>query len=304
MSKYLCTFSGKYGDILWSLATAKRLAERIVNSKVDFAVMPYYEPILPMLASQSYIDHAFVIKDWVRTHSNHGDQPWQPPQVVTADGKTEVKAQVRHETEDLVGDTINTYDRVWHLTYKGHPGITAASMPLIDFIAYQQGVGWGNEPCVPFLTATDHSDEFAKIELTLGNCLDVMRQGRLISYAFNEQYADQKKVFFESLYQQTEGLVEFFNIASLTWPAALYAISMSKFFVGCRSANWVLAMGLKKQTITYEPHPARHQSGNLGLIFSCPYGLEIALPFMLPPDQCAKMVADVIKEQMKKAEVR
>src|SRR5882724_5440935 len=127
MSKYLCTFPGKFGDILWSLATVKFIAEKIVGEPVDFAVMPYYESILPLIQKQEYIDRAFAIKTWLKTHSNYGDQPWEAP--------------------------VNTsYERVWHLGYRCHPGKAFGNveMALIDFIAYQQGITFP-EPQTRFL---------------------------------------------------------------------------------------------------------------------------------------------------------
>lgn len=298
MSKNLCTFSGKYGDILWSLATAKHISERIVNGKVDFAVMPYYESLLPLIQAQSYIDRAYIIKDWMRTHSNHGDQPWQPPQFDRGE-KIVVKAFVRAEGDFDVIEALE-YDRVWHLTYKGHPGISAPSMPLIDFIAYQQGISFNAVNPIPFLDAP-YSNEYEKIHLDTGKFMDVAREGRLIAYAFNEQYDGMKKVFFEILWKDLVGEVEFLNVGAIKWCEAAYAIKMSRLFVGCRSANWVVAMGLGKQTVTYEPHPARNASGHLGGIFGCAYGAEFALPVTLPPEQAGHAVATVIKERVKKA---
>lgn len=81
MSRTLATFSGKFGDIIWSLPTARVLASRDLDSTVDFAIMPAYESLLPLIKRQSYIGEAFALRRWECQHSNFGDQPWQHPTV-------------------------------------------------------------------------------------------------------------------------------------------------------------------------------------------------------------------------------
>jgi hypothetical protein len=278
MGKTLCTFSGKYGDILWSLPTARQIARVLTAGQVDFAVMPYYENLLPLLQAQPYIDKAFIISDWLRTHSNHGDQPWQPP------------IHVQRE-----------YERYYHLTYKGHPGITAPSMPLIDFIAWQHGFRFTERE--PFIDVPDCSEQFSIIHLSSGRFTDVVKENRLITYAFNEQYDQMKKEFFEHLWQLLKDEFEFFNAGSAKWVEAAWAIKNSLTYVGCRSANWVMAIGTGQSTIVYEPHPARHASGHLGAVFGYPGVNELALPFGAPPKVCAEAAASVIREKYKAKKV-
>ena len=282
MSRYLCTFSGKYGDILWSLATAKYIAEKIVNTPVDFAVMPYYENLGSLLCQQKYIDNAFVIPDWLRTHSNHGDQPWQPPVAVE-----------------------QKYEKTWHLTYRGHPGINAPSMPLIDFIAYQQGIRL-QAPVIPFLDVDDETafPALPFIELTTGNLADVAKEKRLVTYSFNDQYVKEKKDFIETLWPllQEDGL-ELLDLNSWGWASAAWALKHGLIHVGCRSACWVLATGIGQDTITFEPHPSRNRVGHLGTVFSCPYGQEAALPFGMPAAPAAQVARAWIREKRKRVEV-
>jgi hypothetical protein len=282
MSRYLCTFSGKYGDILWSLPTARFISENIVHGPVDFAVMPYYTSLLPLLASQNYIDRSFTVSNWIRTHSNHGDQPWQPPEITAVD---------------------EPYLQQWHLGYRAHPGISAPNMPLIDFVAYQQGVSFNGWNPVPFITVDESVEqEAAKIWFAESIMLDVIREKRLVTYSFNDQYVQQKKEFFEALYKSSQDTeLKFFNVGEVGWKEAAWLISKSIAYVGCRSANWVLANGLAKETITYEPHPSRHRDCHLGRVFGCPYGKELALPFAMPPatagDTCASLLKKIKAEQ-------
>lgn len=297
MSKYLCTFTGKYGDILWSLPTAKYIAERVVNQAVDFAVMPYYRSLLPLLVEQSYIDHAFVVEDWLRTHSNHGDQPWQPPEWVEKKAHLKFPVEIKKDELGAIQYVLEPYEKFWHLTYRGHPGISAPSMPLIDFIAYQQGINFNNFQVVPFLNVSDSvEEEAAKIHFTSGQMMDVIREKRLVAYSFNEQYAEPKKIFFETLWAAAHEEFEFFNVAEVGWKEAAWLIKKSLVYVGCRSACWVLANGVGKTIISFEPHPSRHKACHLGTVFGNPYGTEIALPFGLPPAVAADTAASLLKK--------
>jgi hypothetical protein len=265
-----------FGDILWSLPTAREIA-RMTGAPVDFYMMPYYESLVPLLEGQEYIERAGVIPDWLRTNSNCGDQPWQPPK-----------------------EMESRYKKFFHLTYKGHPGINAPDMPLIEFIAYQQGLKL-KEPVIPFLQASSDVQELATpIHFSTGQFMEVVRENRLVAYAFNEQYEAEKKQFFEGLWQKMQGTgIEFFNVNTVGWKEAAWVISQSLIYVGCRSACWVLAMGLGKESITFEPHPARHAKGFLGKVFGCPYGgQETPLPFAMAPAVASDVAASLIKAKM------
>lgn len=111
--KVLCTFAGHYGDILWSLPTARELAKRC-GGKVDFAVMPQFESLVPLLSHQSFIDKAFALENWKLEHECYGCQPWQSPQF---DGRDQ-------------------YEKVYDLTYRSHPH----SMRLAEWTARQAEV--------------------------------------------------------------------------------------------------------------------------------------------------------------------
>jgi hypothetical protein len=265
MSGHLCTFSGKYGDIMWSLPTAKYIAEKFGSGKVDFAVMPYYENLLPLLQQQSYIGKAFVIKEWLRTHSNHGDQPWEAPM-----------SWCPYDAGDPAW-----YDKIWQLTYRAHPGIGAPAMPLMDFIAWQQNIQFNDWRPVPFLDATAEVEDPPLA---------------VIAYAFNDQYDEQKKIFLNEWLKRMDGYA-CIDVSSRPWTEAAWVIKESLVYVGCRSACWVLANGLDKETITFEPHPSRHKDCHLGRVFGNPYGKETALPFGMPAHVAAETAAGMIRRK-------
>src|SRR5712675_2482572 len=112
MPKILCTFSGRYGDVLWSLPTVKEIS-RQAGEPVDMLVMANYRRLLPLLEAQSYIRKAWASEEWQAIYSGSpcGDQPWQAP----------VPAGM--------------YEAVHQLTYKFHP-----SLPLMVHTAQAAGI--------------------------------------------------------------------------------------------------------------------------------------------------------------------
>ena len=250
MSKYLATFSGHRGDILWSLATARELAE-MVGEAIDFGIMPQFRDMLPLLATQMYIDRAYAIDDWICTGEPHGCQPWQPPEQPG-------------------------YVSSWHLTYRAHPGINDVELPLIDYIAHQQGIRFKANP-LPFLS-NGHA----------------WRPGlAYVAYGFNPQFQKEKASFLGLLKYQCPH-VDFVDTTELPWMEATSCIAHAICFVGCRSSNHVLAHGVGQKVIEFEPHPSRNAYGHLGKVFGCPYGKSFSAPFNqvieLQAQQAAKLI--------------
>lgn len=235
----LCTFSGRNGDILWSLATAREISKQ-KNEKVDFAIMPQYKNLLPLIELQSYISEAYALEEWKCTGSPCGDQPWEAP---VEEGK---------------------YNYVFHLTYRSHPGIGGPAMPLIDFIAWQQGVQL-SEPVIPFITAAYENASFA----SSNECV--------IPYAFNAMLRSEKEAFLNIAKARSAPNMFWRDMSQFDWRVAAKIISGAGIFVGDRSACWVLAVGLGVPTITYEPNVSRSAYGQFGQVFGCPYAKEVAL---------------------------
>ena len=205
MSNVLATFSGKIGDILWSLPTVRELCRKH-GAPVDFAVMPQYESLLGLLGAQEYIEHAFVIPDWACWGSPHGDQPWEAP------------VEKDH------------YEHVYHLTYRAHPGIGAAALPLVDFIAHQQNLVL-SQPVVPFLKMDD---------------VEMRYDGRpVVAYGFNEMYAEDKAKFLARVAERLGESVNLIDVTKLPFSVAAAVIQQAVVYLGCRSACWVLAIGLE-----------------------------------------------------------
>ena len=254
--QYLCTFSGRFGDILWSLPTVRALSKQ-VGKKVDLGIMPAYAGLLPLLNRQNYIQEAFVMNDWILEGSPFGDQPWKAPEP-------------------------EKYKKVWHLTYRYHPN----GMSLMEFIATQHAISFGRTP-IPFINVTR----------TIGR-----HPMRYISYAFNDYDSGAKESFLGKL-EDGLGDVSFVDVSKMPWDHAADAIYYSTAFVGCRSANWVLAAGVgKKNIITFETHPNRRASGSLGLVFGNPYVKEYYYEYLVQSDVALTLLRGWLLEESTRRE--
>lgn len=150
--RVLATFGGKFGDILWSLATVKSLYKKY-GDRISFRIMPQYRSLLPLLNEQYYIQAALTQDDWICTGSPHGDQPWQAP--------------------------VNEkdWDAVHHLTYRQHPMNFAPS--LVESIAMQQGLDVSRGPFI--CCSIKNIDQ--KNQIAVGfNEADIERKAGLVKY--------------------------------------------------------------------------------------------------------------------------
>lgn len=256
MSKVLCTFSGPFGDILWSLPTVRAISQ-MVGERVDFATMPEYCTLQDLFRYQPYIDKSFVIDDWKCEGSPHGNQPWNPP-----------------------ASALRDYDRCFHLTYRAHPGIGGKRLPLIDFIADQQAMKFVESP-LPFITV--------RKDFGYNNSLP------FVALAFNNMHVDLKLRFMEILRKADLGGVVIQDVLHMNWIDTATVIKHAICFVGCRSSNNVIAHGVgQKNIFIYEPDINRKFNGPFGDVFGCPYGSEVGVD--ASPEEAADMCIHFIKE--------
>jgi hypothetical protein len=261
--RILTTFSGRFGDILWSLPTVREISKR-EGTKVDMGIMPQYKSLLPLLQMQPYIDTAFTIDDWICVGSPCGDQPWQPP--------------VRVEEH---------YEKSFHLTYRRHPQSNEA---LIDFIAQQQGFEL-TEPVVPFIETN-----FKYAYLRSANTV-------FIAVAFNALYQAEKDAFRIKLKELLPENIQYLDVLRLPWTDAAAAIKCALAFVGCRSSNFVLAHGVgQKNIFVFEPHPSRNAHGHFGYTFGNPHWKDVNALCFGYPEQSAEDAIQNIQKWVKEKE--
>lgn len=282
MSKYLATFSGRFGDILWSMATVKRLAQ-ITGEQFDFACMPQYKSLLPLIQAQPYIDKAFVYDNWKLLHSNFGDQPWNPPDHLVCIQSTPAVKQGSFNCQC-------GYKWCWHLGFRTHPGLemTHKKMALIDFIAWQQGITFNQSP-IPFLEVPE----------TRRDKVNGFSYKWCVTYAFNEQYTQLKDRFIKDLQVKLGSPFtgpSVIDVAKEPWLDAAVYIHNSGCFVCCRSANYVVAHGVGQENIfIFDPHPSHHPDTSLGRVFGNPYHKDKYAPMLLPVDKHVDVAAAFIE---------
>lgn len=131
MRGILLTFSGKHGDILWALPAARAMAE--TGAEIDFAVMPRYHAVLPLIGRQPYIRRAFAIDGWHQEHDGCGAWPRVPPTVPEG------------------------YDAVHHLTYIGPPQEPLAVTTMRQLSS--TGAIEYREPSFPFIHSESTPEE-------------------------------------------------------------------------------------------------------------------------------------------------
>jgi hypothetical protein len=233
------------------------------HGPVDFAMMPQYRSLIGLLEEQPYVNKAFVVEDWACTGSPHSDQPWQPP---------------KHCEEG--------YEVVYHLTPKRHVGMYGAPMiPLAHFMASEQNIVL-TEPTIPFLTSAKNG-----IQKT---------DPPLVCYTFNPMHAELKARVVAHLVARN--FFTLIDISGLSWLDAAAMVLTSGHFIGCRSACWVLALGLGATTWTYEPDQGRNAYGQWGKAFGIPGGKENAAAMNMVPEAAADWFAAGILKNLKEGE--
>lgn len=233
-SSVLASFSGKNGDILWSLPTVRALAAQHLEP-IDFCIMPQYEKLLPLLNMQPYINQAFVVDDWLCSGSPCGDQPWQHP-------------------ERLNEGYLYSYP----LTYKYHPALFLAHHTMVNARA-------------PLPNVEGVYKDFIFVDSKAWIMKETEPFDKIIPYAFNEMMGHSKEAYRDGLMIRAASQgYSFCDLGQFNWvDAALYIKACGRVLTD-RSAIHVLAHGLGcKRVGIAEPIAARNT-----VTFVWPYGDE------------------------------
>lgn len=107
----LCTFPGRYGDLIWALPTVRAIARRM-GEAVDLAVAAPFARICPLLAPQPYIGHCTALPHWT-VQDTAPISPRIPPHA--EDGR------IRRYNPAIPTEFVEVYDHVLHLGYRGWP---------------------------------------------------------------------------------------------------------------------------------------------------------------------------------------
>lgn len=222
VAKMLVTFSGRYGDILWSLASVQQLALHYPDVEIHFGYMPQYSSLQPLLEAQPYIKKAAPIKNWICTGSPFADQPWEAPV---------------NEAEE--------YTSVCHLTHRFHP-----SEPLIDATFRNTGLSDVMGGLQPFIYTTEFTNKETVIAIGFNEHYGAQKK----------EFLQQLTQWLWRLCPVESLRPHLVDTTKLDWKTAATEIKAAKMFIGCRSSQAVLAHGVGQRCLIYEPAPERRPS--------------------------------------------
>jgi hypothetical protein len=226
--KVLTSCAGRFGDILWQLATVRAISETL-GEPVDFCTTGTYGSIIPLVQAQPYIREAFAVPEWqILTEAPAG--PPEPPSVDPS------------------------YKWAFHLSFRGWPAwptlaegywqTARVELPEVKPLDLERP--WITPPSQ---YRTDVAVGFGELWFELKYGLLELVERALPEVHFSVMAAEGSR-------WNTEGVRHY----PLSWPKAASLIAGSKLFFGCLSAPWVLANALGKPTVIMEPAEPRHNS--------------------------------------------
>lgn len=241
----LCTFPGKYGDLLWALPTVRAVCRRI-GEAVDLAIPKRFESIAPLLRPQSYIGKVYALDDWI-TYDTAPISPREPP----TPAPTQPYLAARFSA---VG---GPYNLILHLGYREWPLPDVCRHTLGTLNAQWSGVLFDEEELAletPWIQAPD-------------------RWGGYIwdwCYGFTDEYFELKFGVVSLLeYKLRRGTpptclgqnprwTEEASAPGTTWEESAAILGRSRAFLGCNSALHVLAVAVGCPVVMMEPQTMRH----------------------------------------------
>jgi len=159
----------------------------------------------------------------------------------------------------------NGYAKAAHLTYERRP-----TYPLVEHalrvlrLPLEAAAG-------PFLEPAPRADAPA----------------RLVAYAFTGEAPEAKARVLHRLRQGLPAGTQFADVGKLPFLEAAIVIASARFFLGCRSANWVVAQGVGARCLICEPNTGRREP-----IFGNPYGSPEVMP---PPGDVEAFVHTALR---------
>ncbi|MDE2101317.1 MAG: hypothetical protein KGL39_28985 [Patescibacteria group bacterium] len=130
------------------------------------------------------------------------------------------------------------YVKICHLGYPAHPLWSTPPRTLVETHLAVANVPMPSAPFLRFRWMDDSADMFT------------------IAYGFNADNGEAKERFVEQLKKEMFDF-SFVDVRQMSWCAAARAIFRARCFFGDMSALHVLAVGLGKRTVIWEPDDSR-----------------------------------------------
>jgi hypothetical protein len=233
---------GRYGDILWALPTVRAIAQYhntrvhfLTAPEVHFLTAPEYESLIPLIRSQDYIQDAAADSDWI-IQQTAPITPCGPP-----DHYQEFDWQYNLGYTEWPEESLPSYVYKQQLgrIYEDPPPL-ALDKPWID-VAYSPrddtvAVGFNEDWC----------------ELKMGVLFAAAQLLRDVTFVLLTPMGFTRYREWASILPN--------NIVWMpcNWSVAALEIASADVFLGCLSAQWVLANAVGARTVVFEPAEDRH----------------------------------------------
>ena len=240
--KILCTFPGKYGDLLWALPAIRALSRR-VGARVDLQIAGAFGSIADLLQVQPYIGVILVDTGWA-VQETAPMTPRIPPGP----------------------DALRGYDHVFHL---GHRAWPQRPLPFETLDCLSDQWGWngldGDPPAdadlhleEPWITVEERHAGFywpwnygftdEHFELKYGLVSLLSRESRRAQ----RTHLPPCGIGMSARWQAEAGIV------SCTWNESAALLQHTGVLLACNSALHVLAVAVGVPVVLMEPNPHRH----------------------------------------------
>lgn len=267
MKKILCTFPGKFGDLLWALPTVRAIAETH-GEPVDLLISHPFGAIRDLIEQQPYIAECAADPTWP-VELGAPITPRQPPEIQRIIAEREVT-------------------RTYHLGYHGWPD---RDLPSYIYEIAQRAQPMRLAPLdldTPWITAPPGSGGPWRIAIGWSDEHFELKYG--ITQLVADLWAD-KILCGPGSRWATEA-----HVTPSDWVHAAQAITGSQVFLGCCSALHVLAAATGTKAVIMEPAEARHHP-----VF-WPYGFDGRVRLVRGGDGQwtfdARHVADCVREAL------
>lgn len=241
--KVLCTFPGRYGDLLWALPTIRAISRRIGES-VDLTIAGEFSSILPLLGKQPYLGAVTADPDWP-LHPEYRRPAQVPP----------------------------GYDAVIHLGYNGWPQ-RPLPFETLDCLNEELGKLPWSSVAARWIHNTPIQDEELKLTEPWIAVPPHGLQPPWV-FGFSDTHFELKYGIIQLLTRKYRPVIdgaaqlppicvgrnvrwiEEGGYYPMTWVDAAQWIQSAKLFLGCCSALHVLAVAVGTPVVLMEPMEAR-----------------------------------------------
>lgn len=252
--KILCTFPGKYGDLLWALPTIRAISRR-VGYPVHLDLGAGLASIVPLLQRQPYLATVHARADW-ETRDTAPISPRTPPWSQTQPWDYDAVLHLGYRDWPLPDVAMHTRQTA-HLEGTEGPdarGLLTSPLTLDE---------WSFEPWItlpgdqypdyrwPWLYG--FTDEHFELKYGLVTLLERQSRLRLTGpLNLDQRRLPPTNVGYNPRWTQEAGC------AATTWEQSVELLQHTSALLTCNSALHVLAVACGVPVVMVEPNPMRH----------------------------------------------